>query len=326
MFLLTIIIGVIYFYIYRRQQSISQMDLTEDKVLNQNVLCISREKIKVELNKIEKAPSNARVKITNFNNEKDFEFRIENVKVGHYNAYEIHECALYIVKEFNVDYKIGKALPGYRIEVWQYQYNGNGKKFVESDDFRVNPLEIFIATKKGYFGSPDYAIIIKDIKTLNDVFALPMAEIEKKSPDIIGNMSFAGGGWSRDGRYLWADMAYGANTLGFIRIDSQGWSVDLFTSPKDVLGGDALNLEKGLITVHPDNVWFGFADITKEEKEKRREQGIGTELYIHNLITSERQFVAKTDEPLWYFKPKWFSDAELQYELPNGEKKIYVVK
>jgi len=54
-------------------------------------------------------------------------------------------------------------------------------------------------------------------------------------------------------------------------------------------------------------------------------KGIGTELYIENLLTQKRLFVDKTGEPLWYFKPKWISDNELQYEMPSGEKKIYVI-
>lgn len=151
-----------------------------------------------------------------------------------------------------------------------------------------------------------------------------MTEIEKKNPDIVGNIGLRN--WSRDGRYFWADTTYGANELGFIRIDSQSWSVDLLSSPKDVLGGDALNVENGWITVHPNNVWFGIAQITEEEKAKRRAQGIGTELYIHNLFTGERQFVASTTEPFWFFKPRWLSDTKLQYELPTGKKKVYKIQ
>lgn len=53
---------------------------------------------------------------------------------------------------------------------------------------------------------------------------------------------------------------------------------------------------------------------------------IGTELYIENLFIKERRFIASTTEPLWYFKPIWISDTELEYELPSGEKKIYKIK
>jgi len=139
-------------------------------------------------------------------------------------------------------------------------------------------------------------------------------------------MNFEGGGWTRDGRYFWANIHDGANTLGFIRIDSQDWSVDFLPAPKDVLGGDALNLENGYITVHPGNIWIGINEIEEQEIANRRKEGMGTELYIENLFTKEQHFVASTTEPLWYFKPEWFSDVELQYELPSGEKRIYKIK
>ncbi|MFH1162235.1 MAG: hypothetical protein V1696_03100 [Candidatus Jorgensenbacteria bacterium] len=262
------------------------------------------------------------VKEKDSNNEV-FEFGIENVKVGHYHAYEIHKCNVYIVREFNYDYRKGKALPNYKIEIWQYQYDGKGKELVEIDDFRVDSVERYIAFLKGYLGSSDYAIVIKDLKTLNDVFTLPMSEIEKRNLEIVGDMQFEN--WSSDGRYLWANTAYGANTLGFIRIDTKDRSVKLLPAPKDVLGGDALNLEKGLITVHPGNVWFGVSELDEQEKAKRRAQGIGTELYIYNLFTGKQLFVASTTEPLYYFKPKWPSDTELEYYFPSGEREVYRV-
>ncbi len=196
-----------------------------------------------------------------------------------------------------------------------------GYKHFFSSDFRISPQEKYLALKKGYLGKDDYAIVVKDLKTKEDVFVLPMTEIKKKNPKITGRIRF--NDWARDGRYFWADMHTGAITLGFIRVDTKNWTYDLFPAPKDVLGGDALNLENGYITVHPGNVWFGVVELNEREKEKRRKQGIGTELYIQNLATGERHFVAKTDEPLWYFKPRWLSDTELEYALPGGEKRVY---
>ena len=77
--------------------------------------------------------------------------------------------------------------------------------------------------------------------------------------------------------------------------------------------------------MHPDNVWYGIDIMTEQEEARRRARGTGTELYIENLFTRERNFVDKTEEPLWYFQPKWISDTELQYELPDGTKKIYKI-
>ncbi|MEK7608227.1 MAG: hypothetical protein AAB495_01480 [Patescibacteria group bacterium] len=195
-----------------------------------------------------------------------------------------------------------------------------------STEFRTSPDEQYISLVRGYLGKPDYALVIKDLATLEDAFTLSIQDIEKRNPDLVQDISFSGGGWSKNSRYFWADTSYGANTLGFIRIDMQEKKFDLFPSPKDVLGGDALNLERGLTTIHPGNVWYGVTDITEEEKARRRKEGIGTELYIHNLLTGERTFIASTTEPLWFYQPRWTSETELQYTLPSGEKRVYVVR
>ena len=261
---------------------------------------------------------------------------IDNIRTS-YHPIELHRCGIYLIKEFNVDYKKAKFSPGFNWTLWKYDYSGESKKLLIiaekigdsepnnyfSTDFRIDPNERFLVLQKGYFGREDYTLVIKDLKTLQDIFILPILEIEKKNPDIMGNVSFEGGGWSQDGRYFWANTHYGATTLGFIRIDTENWQVDLFKAPEGVLGGDVFNVNTGYITVHPNTPWIGISEQEKIEKEKRRKQGIGTELYIHNLINGERQFVASTDEPLWWFKPQWLSDAELQYELPDGERKVF---
>jgi len=280
-------------------------------------------------------------------NQEKFSFQTENI-IESYHPMELHKCAIYVIKEFNFDEKKHKPLPGYSVELWRYQYNDNGEgekilaiagednsgNFIVyySYDFRIDPLERYLTLMKGYLGSSDYGIVIKGLKTLNDIFVLEMTEIERQHPEIVGNISFITGvgnikynGWSDGGRYFWVDTHYGAVRLGFIRIDTTNWKYEIFPAPQDVLGGDTLNVENGYITVHPGNVWIGIAEINEEEKERRRKEGIGTELYIENLITKERHFVDKTDEPLWYFKPKWLSDTELEYELPTGEKKIYKI-
>ena len=152
-----------------------------------------------------------------------------------------------------------------------------------------------------------------------------MAEIERQNSEIMGNISFENW-WSSDGRYFWARTHIGANTLGFFKIDTTNWKYEIFPAPEGVPGGAAFNVNTGYITVHPNLIWYGIAEITEQEKERRRKEGIGSELYIYNLVTEEKYFVTKTDEPLWDFWPKWLSDTELEYELPTGEKKVYKIE
>lgn len=237
------------------------------------------------------------------------------------------KCGVYVLRIFNYDpTDIIKSAKENIYEIWYYSYNGEGKPFFLLDkdfslEFSVDFLEIHLALIKGYLGRIDFATVIKEIKTKEDIFELLLKDITNKHPSLEGNLSLID--WTKDSRYFWGRTHYGAYTLGFFRIDTQNWIYDIFPAPQDVLGGDALNVENGYITIHPGNVWFGIAEITEEEKARRRAQGIGTEFYIENLITGERHFVDKTQEPLWYFKPEWLSDTELEYELPTGEKKIY---
>ncbi|HAZ03916.1 MAG TPA: hypothetical protein DCY97_17355 [Marinilabiliales bacterium] len=292
--------------------------------------CLSEDEF-AEYNISKKAENDGIADITvkeKMTNEEIFKFRIEISDSNHYHPIEMHQCGVYAIRTFGYDYKNKKNLEDYRRELWLYNYNGDGNSLLSDSavwsyqnilgDFRISPDERYLVLQKAYFGSPDYAIVIKNIKTLDDIFVLPMLEIEKRNPDVVQDIIF--NDWTRDGRYFWVHTHIGADTLGFIRIDNTDWSYELFKSPPDVLGGDKLNLENGWLTVHPGNIWFGISDFTKEEVAKRRARGMGTEFYIYNFFTKERRFIDKTDEPLWYFKPNWISDTELEYSVPSGER------
>lgn len=322
--LLTIVIAVVYFSIYQQQQFVIQADLTTGETLKQDILCVSPEKVKVELHKIEKTSSNAQVIIVNFVNKNNFQFRVEDVDAGHYHPYEVHSCALYIIKELNFDYLHGKALPGYKREVWGYRYDGNGKKLAESDVFTVDPLERHLSIIKGYGGSSDYALVIKDLKTLKDALVLPVVDIIKKNPGVAGDVGFENGGWSSDGRYFWFSMTQTSEIVGFVRVDTSNWSYEIFQAPYRTMGGDAFNINNGMITYGEDVApWSGVVEIDEQlQKEALLNRKISS-FYVYNLFTKKKHLVATTTDPTYYFRPQWLSDTELQYELPSGEKKIY---
>lgn len=264
-------------------------------------------------------------------NQKKTSFRIEISNSEHYHPVEIHKCGAYAIRTFGYDYEKKISKENYKRELWVYEYDGNGKPLISDSskwsyenmlgDFRVDPIETYVVLERGYLGKDDYALIVKNLQTKEDAFIFSFQKIIDEYPDLAGNIRLDD--WSDDGRYFWFDTHVGAIRLGFVRIDTAMWRADIFPAPENVMGGDALNFNTGYITVHPGNIWFGVYELTEEEKEKRRKEGIVSELYIENLFTDERYFIDKTDEPLWFFKPEWISDTELEYYFPSGEKKAY---
>ncbi|MCK4553955.1 hypothetical protein KAU19_03255 [Candidatus Parcubacteria bacterium] len=252
------------------------------------------------------------------------------------DAVEIYKCGIYVIREFNFDEKNFKSKKGYKSELYKYDYSSNLERiliFSEKPDefisyynsgFRIPKTEHYIALIKGYYGKNDYSLVIKDLNTREDIFVLSHNKLMKQYPEIKGMFDFRE--WTKDGRYFYGALSDAAIERGFFRIDTEIWEYEVFEVPEFIGGGDQLNVETGWVTYHTDMVWTGFYDITEAIKQERREQGIGTTLYIYNLLTKEKRFIYKTEEPLWFTKPEWLSDMELEYELPNGEKRIYKLK
>ena len=264
--------------------------------------------------------------------KKQFGFFV--LSASHYHPIEIYKCRVYAVRSFGYDYIKKITLENYKNELWAYDYAGVGKSVMTSyakwshenilGDFRISPPEQYIALRKGYGGRDDYSLVIKDLNTLKAAFVLPVADIIKQNPDVVGDVSFENGGWSTDGRYFWAGMSVGAEIYGFVRIDSKNWSFEAFTAPQVTMGGDALNINTGIVTYGADVApWSGVVEIDEQLRKEAAQTGQISSFYIYNLLTKQKYLVATTTDPTYYFRPEWLSDTELQYELPSGEKKIY---
>jgi hypothetical protein len=130
--------------------------------------------------------------------------------------------------------------------------------------------------------------------------------------------------WSANS--LWLTRDEGALIFEFAKINLTTNEISHFPLPDGSMGGDAFNFETGWITYNPYSFWSGETISTKEEQLKRLKEGNVSELHVYNLFTMEDRLIESTKEdPLWYFKPRWISDNELQYVLPNGDQKIYSV-
>ena len=336
--LVLLISGAVYFYSAK-----NSLPEKQEGKLDQNVKhCLADDEIASYLLSKEHHPdakvpqSPIVIQVTNKDTGKEkSSFQIDDTESIHHHSVELHRCWVYVMRTFNYDPKKSEQNPGYRKELWKYDYNGNGeaiillaekpKEFISyySYDFRVDPFEKYIVLAKGYFGEDDYTLVIKNIEAKEDVFVLPIKEITDKYPDVVGSIRL--NDWSDDGRYFWFDLHIGAIRLGFVHVDTITWKADIFPAPENTMGGDALNFDTGYVTSHPNYIYFGVYELEQEEKEKRRKEGVGQEIYVESLITKERHFVDKTDEPLWFFKPKWISETELEYYLPLGEKRVYEI-
>ena len=267
-----------------------------------------------------------------------FRFQLDNLSPNIGWPYEFRKCGIYIIKEFNWDYKRSKPLPGFSEELWKYTYDGKGENFLtltNSDesgkinffydyDFRTDFLETYIALIAGSLERiKEYATVIKEIPTKNDVFSLGYQSIIDKHPGLIGFLGL--GEWTKDSRYFWGRLSVGASVTAFFRIERDNWNVDTFLTPPHILGGTAFNPEFGYLTYDTGPGWIGIDVITEQVYDEWRKAGKIVELHLYNLFAKKDILLATSTEPSWHGDPRWLSDTELQYELPNGEKKIYKI-
>ena len=114
--------------------------------------------------------------------------------------------------------------------------------------------------------------------------------------------------------------------LAFFRIEAGIWKWEIFEAPQGTMGGDALNPELGYTTYNTGAPWTGSQELNEEIKKQWQEQGKIASFYLYNLFTKKQILLATTTDPIWYFKPRWLSDTELQYYIPSGEKKVYKIE
>jgi len=270
-----------------------------------------------------------------------FSFKIGGIRIT-YHPPEFRPCGVYILREFGQG-PHGGFPPGYRVELWRYDYSGIGTKLFTmfevigpnqevssyySDDFRVDPAEHYLALDRGYQQSNE-ALVVKDVATLKNLFVLPLSDLAKQNPNVVGIFGLENGGWSKDGRYAWfnfSDSADPANTIGFVRVDTNNWSYKAFTAPQTTMGGDAFNPDTGMTTYNTNVApWTADAQMDQMYRDKAKKEGGITSFYIYDLLIKRNYLVATTTDPVYYFRPQWISDTVLQYTLPSGATTTYAI-
>lgn len=297
--------------------------------------CLSDDEIaEYKINKKQGEVSSATIFVKKKETGKElFNFQIELPIPDHYHPIELHRCGVYAVRNFNYDFSRRQALSNYRIELWRYRYTGEGdSRVLLSDipisgsgfgtDFRIDNLENYVVLERYYLGNPDYALVVKDLKTKEDVFVLTLEEVLKKYPDIRRG-SFGLGIFTPDNKYLWGNIYEGAYDIAYYRIELGTWKTDILPSPSDLPSGAERDFNfKGWFAYVDITSFTGSKEITEQIEEDARQAGQMKNLWLYNLFTKEKIKIAWAD-PSWRFNQKWLSDNELEYYIPPGERKIY---
>ena len=246
----------------------------------------------------------------------------------------VQKCGVYVVKKFSEnDYT-------YNDELWRYDYNGIGTKIFTLASFKdkklngisygtaftIDPQEKYISLERSYLGQPDYALVIKDAKTLIDIFVLTLEDIKKNNPNVEAGIVGLGD-WTPDSEYLWGTLFDGALDTAYIWVKTGNWKVEVFSPPPDLpSGAERIINFSGYIAYADFPTFFGIDIIAKQEQEKFIKEDRIKHLYLYNLRTKEKKLLATTTAPEKRFNIKWLSDTELQYERPDGEKRVYKIE
>lgn len=339
LFFIIIVLSALFFYLRGNDTDILK---NNNQVKKERSVCLSNDEVidyKIEKKNRTLGDIEAVVYINIKNNltrSNVKNFQLDNIYKS-YHPIEIHKCGIYIMKMFNYDFKETKQPFGFKMEIWRYQYNSGTSLILLSEknkeeisindfsyDFRVDPTEKYVVLEKGYLGKDNYAVVIKNLETKEDVFTLPMKDIADLNEELIG--SFGMNEWSKDGKYYWGNIFDGANVLAFFRIETGTWKMQFFPAPEGTMGGDALNPENGYITYDNGAPWTGDADFNKTYQEQWKKEGKKVSFYLYNLFTKEKILLGTDSDPTSSIKGSWISDKEFEYTLPNSEKRIYKIK
>ena len=289
-------------------------------------------------------PGVAKVRVRDVSGQLVWEKKFSVPSTKHVKSYELHQCAIYIHNGTGLNPVNGKADPGYFWSLWKYPYyiESDGDELVKFSEnltgkredskkyygtqFRINPSETFISLERGYPGSPDYALVIKDIETKEGVFALSMKNVVEKQPSAAG--TFSVGKWVErpEGEYLVSEIFDSARETAFVYIKTDTWESAVYPTPQDLQAGveRAYAPFEPMIAYTDIITWAGFKEVTDAIMDEYLAEGVKKHLTVQDLKTGER--IVLEEVPLvrdHKFKLLWLSDTELQYVLPSGEVKTW---
>lgn len=190
--LIVISAGSIYYYFVKRESEISTQPIVENKKTEIEPVCLSddeeTEKIRTRQlpDEMTKQPRPLYISIKDKNTkEEKFSFSIENVDYGRDWTTQIRKCGVYVLRAINFDYENQRGFSDFRLEVWRYRYDGTEEKIIEESSFSIDETETYIALIKGWYGEPEeHALVVKNLKTMEDEYVITLKELMEKYPDV----------------------------------------------------------------------------------------------------------------------------------------------
>lgn len=194
-----------------------------------------------------------------------------------------------------------------------------------SSSSTISPQERFSFIERGYSGGNDYAIVVKDSETAKEVFVLTEIDVFRQLEKVTGMFRFMG--WSQDGQYFWVKVSEASAVNGWVRIDAQNWSYEVYESPEGIRGGYPLDINTGWVPLVPGSFWAAGEGDEEWMRQERKEQGQNTSsLYLYNVVTKEQMLVHAENDPVWSGWPiKWLDAETLEYTLPDKTKNTFVL-
>lgn len=287
-----------------------------------------------EINKKINEVSSAVISIKNKSTNKVISsFKIEVPIPDHYHPIEFHKCGVYALRIFDYNYVTKATGENYRVELWAYDYNGRGMSLLRDpakwsyqnvlNDFRIDPTEKYAVLEQPYLGSPNYALIIKDLKTSDTVFTLNLSDLLKQYPSIQQG-SFDLGVWTDDGKYLWGSLYDGPFETAWYRIEAGTWKVDIFPPPPGIQSGVERAWNFGGWIAYADITSFtGDSNVTNQIEQDATSQGQQKHLWLYNFFTKQKTLIVSVD-PSWHFDIN-LSETVLTYHLPGQATSTYTL-
>ncbi len=252
------------------------------------------------------------------------------------------KCHFYTTKFTNVVQKPEDA--GYDASLWQYTYTGEGKKildftkrkdeynsyFIYNLGYSIDPKERYVALSHGFMsGGDEYKDIflyIKNLETLKDIAKVDLKnDVFAKYSDIYGDVMFENSHWSDDEKYFLVPFNDQADVTGYVRVNLNDGTYQVYDSYPGTMGGDQINVNTGWTTFDDGPEWSGWKQIEEEVRDEWRKEGIKVNFGIYNIYTKEKRIIEQVDDTTHWHEPRWVDDNTLEYLSINGEKKIYTI-